>query len=294
MRYFFLFLLIGPISGIAFTQEISVDSIRFHGKQLIRNHSLEERVKSFNYLNENVGLWLQQSHIVPETEGMAILHEPNSGMIVVTYELYRDTSTYEYGGWLYHLDWEAPVFLNDQSADFEDDEDLDFMIFSPDYWYGLLYYQIVPLTRHGDRNIYLLFGLDNYHLFTKRKVLETLVIEDGKISFGAPVIEMDADLPAEYRKNRFIIDYSVQAPAALRYDTDHDKIIFDHLVYMPSNYKAQKVMKVPDGTYSGFELLPGQEKIQFVEKVFHEVMDEAPGGREKPKVKLNIIGEPMD
>lgn len=294
MRYFFLFLLMGSMIGKGLTQKIPMDSIRVHGEQLIRNHSLEKRAESFDYLNENVGLWLQQSDTVPEAEGLAILHEPESGLIVLTYELYRDTSTYEYGGWLYHPDWDAPIFLEDQSDDFEDDEDLDYMTFSPDYWYGLLYYQIVPLSRTGDRSIYLLFGLDNYHLFTKRKVLETLVIEDGKISFGAPVIEMDADLPAEYRKNRFIIDYSVQAPAALRYDSDHEKVIFDHLVYMPSNYKAQKVMKVPDGTYSGFELLPAREKIQFVEKVFHEVMDEAPGGREKPKVKLNIIGEPMD
>src|SRR5690625_6083782 len=85
---------------------------------------------------------------------------------------------------------------------------------------------------------------------------------------------MDPDLPREYRQNRFILDYSVQAPAALRYDTDHDKIIFDHLMYMRSDYKEQKVMKVPDGTYSGFEIIPEMEKVVFVEKVFHQRSEE--------------------
>src|SRR5699024_6976390 len=243
----------------------------------------EKRIESFDFLNEHVGPWLSDyKDALPEVEGLAILEEPESGLMIVSYELYRDTSSYEYGGWVFDPKWDAPLFLEDYSVDFEDDEDLDYMTFSADYWYGLLYYQIFPLSRTEEKSVYLLFGLDNYHLFTKRKVLEILVIENDKITFGAPVIEMDSDLPAEYRQNRFIIDYSVQAPATLRYDSDHEKIIFDHLVYMPSNYRAQKVMKVPDGTYSGFEIFPDQQKILFVEKVFHQVMDEAPGGREKP------------
>src|SRR5690625_3098812 len=195
-----------------------------------------------------------------EVEGMAIIEEPSTGLRVISYELYRDTSTYDYGGWIHLEGWDKPVFLEDHSRDLEDDEDLDFMTLAPDYWYGMLYYQVVPLTISDDKSIYLLFGLDNDHLITKRKVMEVLVIEGDDIRFGAPVIEMDPDLPREYRQNRCILDYSVQAPAALRYDTDHDKIIFDHLMYMRSDYKEQKVMKVLDGTYSGFEIIPEIEK----------------------------------
>jgi|GEM_PF-3307215 len=291
----FLLLILSMISHHLWSQMIPEDSIRHHARRLITERSLDKRTESFDYLNRNVGDWLMQNGVPEqEVEGMAIIEEPSTGLRVISYELYRDTSTYDYGGWIHLEGWDKPVFLEDHSRDLEDDEDLDFMTLAPDYWYGMLYYQVVPLTISDDKSIYLLFGLDNYHLFTKRKVMEVLVIEGDDIRFGAPVIEMDPDLPREYRQNRFILDYSVQAPAALRYDTDHDKIIFDHLMYMRSDYKEQKVMKVPDGTYSGFEIIPEMEKVVFVEKVFHQVMDEAPGGREKPKEPLNIIGEPMN
>lgn len=291
----FILLTFSIFSQHLWSQEIPEDSIRHHARQLITDHSLDKRTESFQFLNKNIGSWMMQSEEVKEEiEGLAIIEESRTGLKVISYELYKDTSTYDYGGWIYLRGWDEPVFLEDHSRDFEDDEDLDFMTLTPDYWYGLLYYQVMPLTISDEKNIYLIFGLDNYHLFTKRKVMDVLVIEGDDISFGAPVIEMDQDLPREYRQNRFILDYSVQAPAALRYDTDHDKIIFDHLMYMRSDYKEQKVMKVPDGTYSGFEIIPEMEKVVFVEKVFHQVMDEAPGGRAKPKEPLNIIGEPMN
>src|SRR5690625_1801747 len=105
---------------------------------------------------------------------------------------------------------------------------------------------------------------------------------------------MDPDLPREYRQNRFILDYSVQAPATLRYDTDHDKITLDHLMYMRRDYKVQKVMKVPDVTYSGFEIIHEMEIVVVVENVFHQVMDVPPCDRVNPKEPLNISVEPMN
>lgn len=279
-------------------QEISTDSIRTHGLRLIRDTSLQHRQYSFRYLNRYLGRWMEQQltkqDSVPEFPGLAVQQDQTGGLHLVTYELYRDTSDYLYGGWMKLPGKSEAVFLQDASRDIEDDPDLDYMELDPEYWYGTLYYQLYPFLDLGKRKVYLLFGLDNYHFFTKRKVIDVLVLEEGTVRFGAPLIETEPDLPKEYRKNRFILDYSVQAPASLRYDSDHGKIIFDHLIFMRSDYKAQKVMKVPDGTYSGFELVPEKEKIVFIEKVFHQTLDEAPGGRPDPKVKRNILGEPVE
>lgn len=199
MRSFFILFLLSSLALGATAQEASIDSIRFHGNQLIRHQSLDKRIQSFEYLNNHLATFLAEHQpsqdSLPEIEGLAIQEDPKSGLRTVTYELYRDTSTYEYGGWLQAPSLENPVFLKDRSMEFEDDEDLDYMELDADYWYGVLYYQIYPLSITKNKSIYLLFGLDNYHLFTKRKILEVLVLEDGQITFGAPMIEMEPDLP---------------------------------------------------------------------------------------------------
>src|SRR5690625_7521197 len=100
---------------------------------------------------------------------MAIIEEPYTGLRVISYELYRDTSTYDYGGWIHLEGWDKPVFLEDHSRGLEDDEDLDFMTLAPDYWVGMLYFPVVPLTISDDKSLVCLFCLENCALFTTRK-----------------------------------------------------------------------------------------------------------------------------
>lgn len=286
----------GPVSGNGQSAE-STDSIEHHAYELIRNRDLEIREKSFDYLNKNLGAFLMKystfQDSFPRLEGLAILEDKNLRVRIITYQLYRDTSTYEYGGWVQSEKLTKPVFLTDASRIWEDDQDLDYMELDTDNWYGAIYYQMQTISHSAEEMVLLLFGLDNYHFFTKRKVLETMVIRDGTVHFGQSMIEMEEGLPRVYWKRRFILDYSAQAPATLRYDSDRDKIIFDHLIFMQSDIPEQKIMRVPDGTYSGFEIDKKGQKLVFIEKVFHEVMDEAPGGRKKPDVKRDLFGNPQ-
>lgn len=275
-----------------------VDSIKHHARELIRNQDLTTREYAFDYLNEHLGRFLESyadyADSLPPVEGLAILQPADLPLRIVTYQLYRDTSTYEYGGWIQSKYLDKPVFLTDASPLWENDPDLDYMEFDPGNWYGVLYYDLMPLTRTGDEISLLLFGLDNYRFFTKRKLLETLVIRDGQVRFGKSVIEMEEDLPVDYWKKRFILDYSVQAPATMRYDPEWEKIIFDHLMFMPSDIPQQRIMRVPDGTYSGFEIVEEVPKLVYIEKVFWQTMDEAPGGRAQEDVKRDLFGNPID
>lgn len=276
---------------------VSPDSIELHAHELIRNQDLDARIEAFDYLNSNLGDFIKQysdfQDSFPRFEGLAVLENNDLELRIVTYQLYRDTSTYEYGGWVQSSRLKEPVFLNDDLEIWEDDQDLDYLEMMPDNWYGALYYQMHPIIESNDELVILLFGLDNYHFFTKRKVLESMVIANGALSFGQHLIEMEEGLPKEFWKRRFILDYSVQAPATLRYDSGRDKIIFDHLIFMPSDIPEQKIMRVPDGTYSGFEIDDEKQKLVFIEKVFDQVMEEAPGGRERSKEKRDLFGNPQ-
>src|SRR5690625_7817786 len=95
----FLLLILSMISHHLWSQMIPEDSIRQHARRLITERSLDKRTESFDYLNRNVGDWLMQNGVPEqEVEGMAIIEEPSTGLRVISYELYRDTSTYDYGG----------------------------------------------------------------------------------------------------------------------------------------------------------------------------------------------------
>src|SRR5690625_4463626 len=94
----FLLLILSMISHHLWSQMIPEVSIRHHARRLITERSLDKRTESFDYLNRNVGDWLMQNGVPEqEVEGMAIIEEPSTGLRVISYELYRDTSTYDYG-----------------------------------------------------------------------------------------------------------------------------------------------------------------------------------------------------
>lgn len=272
-----------------------VDSIEFYAHELIRNQEIQVREKAFEYLNENLDEYLSGyadfKDTFPRYEGLAVLEDKDLQIRIITYQLYRDTSTYVYGGWVQSKNLEKPIYLSDESQIWEKDSDVDFMILDPANWYGALYYQMKVLSNSDNQISILLFGLDNYHFFTKRKVLDILVIQDSTVHFGKSSIEMEKGLPEDFWKKRFILDYSVQAPATLRYDQDREKIIFDHLIFMPSDIPEQRIMRVPDGTYSGFEIDKENQKLTYIEKIFDQVMEEAPGGRPKSGTKRDILGE---
>ncbi|GAA5221980.1 hypothetical protein [Membranihabitans marinus] len=284
------------MSITVYGQSPNWDEMIDNASRLVRDTNVDERIKAFEFLNQNLGQYMvDYDEELENIEGLSILNLPEQDIKIISYQLYIDTSTYQYGGWIYAPLLSSPIFLNDQSPSWEMDADLDYLSFTPDQWYGVLYYQALPLTISEDQIVLALFGYDSYKFFTKRKLIETIAISRDKIQFGLPLIQMEKDLPKVYFKSRFILDYAVQAAATMRYDIQHEKIIFDHLMFMKSDIPQQNVMRVPDGTYSGFIVHP-DGILEYEDKVFHEVLDEAPGGRTEKgeNTKETLFGENLD
>lgn len=140
---------------------------------------------------------------------------------------------------------------------------------SPDYWYGALYYNLLPFdTKEGRK--YLLFGFDGFTFFDKRKVLEVLSFDkDGNPQSGAAVFDQPGDPEAQ----RIILEYFSEARVRLNWDEQYKMILLDHLIPFPNPYTGG-VMNIPDGSYDGLKLEKGRWK--FIDKVFNDVMEEVP------------------
>lgn len=200
---------------------------------------------------------------------LSILAPPDSSFRIFTWQLFVDDSTYRYYGAIQMNQAELKLFpLIDRSFQMPAPPLKDTM--STDRWYGALYYNLRSFdTREGRK--YLLFGYDGFTFFEKRKVIEVLHFDAaGKPVLGAPVFYKETEKEPACR---ILLEYSAEAKVRLNWDEQYKMILFDHLIPIPSPYTGSFTY-VPDGSYDGFKLEKGRWK--FVDKVFNDVMEEAP------------------
>ncbi len=215
---------------------------------------------------------------------VSILYPPDSTFRIFTWQLYVDVDEYKYYGAIQMNSSDLQLFaLQDRSAELTS---LDYEVFSPDRWYGALYYNLKAFDSPEGKK-YLLFGFDGYDFFTKRKLIDVLHFVDGKPSFGAPVFAEADEQAGGINKNRIVLEYSAETAIRLNYDEYMEMIVFDHLISMVT---PRGPVMVPDGSYEGYRIENG--KLVHVAKLFDQVLDEPP--RPMPvlggKAKKDLFG----
>jgi len=201
---------------------------------------------------------------------ISIQYPKDSTFRIFTWQLYVDTSEYRHFGAIQMNQPELQLYpLIDRSFTVENVEQ---DVLTPDQWYGAIYYNIVDFdTPEGKQ--YLLFGLDSYSFFTRRKVIDVLYFKEGKPSFGAPVFV--SNVPKEVPvKKRMLLEYSAEASVRCNYDEFLEMVIFDHLMTGGSPIPGQGMTNMPDGTFEGYRYSDGV--WEYVPKVFDTVVDEPP------------------
>jgi hypothetical protein len=212
---------------------------------------------------------------------LSILAPPDSSFRIFTWQLFVNDSTYRYFGAIQMNQRELLLHrLLDRSEDMGRAPTHETL--TPDRWFGALYYNMIPFDTKSGRQ-YLLFGYDGYEFYNKRKIVDVLRFDsEGKPLFGSAVFIRDKPLPAG-PEQRLVLEYSAEATVKCNWDEQYQMILFDHLITMPSPF-GMGFTAVPDGSYDGLKLEKGNWK--FVEKVFNDVMEEAP--RPEP-----VLGVPM-
>lgn len=204
-------------------------------------------------------------------KSVSILSPPDSSFRIFTWQLFVNDSTYRYYGAIQMNSAVLKLFpLIDRS-----NEVLEMPLyetFTPDKWYGALYYGIRAFDDKEGRK-YLLMGYDAFSFFEKRKVIEVLHFNrEGQPVFGAPVFQRSTP-PAGPPEMRLMFEYAADASVRVNWDEAYGMILFDHLISMPSPY-GRGFMQVPDGSYDGLKLEKG--RWTYIDKVFNDVMQETP------------------
>ena len=127
---------------------------------------------------------------------------------------------------------------------------------TPEKWKGALYYEIITVGKKRDV-YYVLLGWDGADGLINRKVIEPLEVKGDKLRFGAPVFKVDKGSP-----KRFIMEYSDDVSASLRYRKAEGRIVFDHLAPRQQGLEGNPAFYGPDLTFDAFVLEKNQWQFQ--------------------------------
>jgi hypothetical protein len=143
-----------------------------------------------------------------------------------------------------------------QSSDFYSTQ------FSPQTWYGAIYYKLIQVET-GTKKAYTLLGWDGYTSTSNRKIIDIIYFDNsGNIIFGMPVFKTERGI-----KYRVVFEYAEKANMLLRYDFQAIRvekrnkikkepawlIVMDRLVPMDPSMKGMPKYYVPSGdTYDGY------------------------------------------
>lgn len=139
--------------------------------------------------------------------------------------------------------------LIDNSGIIEDSENQSL---SSNNWYGSTYYDIVQ-SKSIYGQLYVLLGWDGNDIYTKKKIVESLLFsEDNKVKFGIPIFVLN-----RLKSKRLIFEYSRMASMMLKYDKSHEMIVMDHLAPSKPVYNGNRQFYGPDLSFDALKFEDG-------------------------------------
>lgn len=120
-------------------------------------------------------------------------------------------------------------------------------VYTPDKWYGALYYEIVKAECKG-KVFYTVLGFAFNNYLTNYKIVDVLSFKNDEIIIGSPIFKDKESL-----NFRQIFEYSARVSMMMRYEKDRSMIVYDHLSPSQPDYEGQYQFYGPDSSYDGFE-----------------------------------------
>jgi hypothetical protein len=211
--------------------------------------------------------------------GISVLHADT--FRIATWQHMVSDSVYEYGGFIQtptRLTWlkDSRPFLNGSA----------WSTYTPDAWYGCLYYDIIPFRRDGE-TLYILLGFHGQDRLTNTKVADVLEWREGRARLGVPVFT-GKDRPM----TRLMVTYADVSTVHIRYDPELEAIVHDHVVNLPGVGPEGQALPVSDGSLEGWVLKKGN--WNYVDEMYDVKVKEPPmlDERKDRKEDRDILGRP--
>lgn len=264
-KFFFTAFLIGALPALLLAQHSDEtanikklqgyeDSLKVLGK-IIVNDSIEmdRQTANYQFIKTLVNaLKVPNSYLYPfdSVKMAAILNSPDNRFRIITWQItFNDGSYRFYGTIQMNTGGRLLMYpLNDYSPDIKHPEDT---ICSTRTWYGAEYYRIIPV--YGTHPYYVLLGWKGNNAKSTKKVIDVLSFKDDKPVLGLGIFDGNGKT-----RDRVVFEYTRQASMLLRYISDQNLIVFDHLSPPDPKLKDHKETYGPDLSYDGYKLKNGR------------------------------------
>lgn len=139
--------------------------------------------------------------------------------------------------------------INELTREIRDYNRIRMEVFGESNWYGAMYYFILPILENT-KNEYTLFGFAQDQQDYKYKIIETITVEDEKLTFGKPIYRISDDQGGTDKFFRQVIPYSKESNCVVEFNEAENEIQYDHIATITDNFTpANKILKIPDGSY---------------------------------------------
>ena len=224
--------------------QIIFDSIRDS-----RNDSLKMAMHHRIYDRMETMLQNVQSFDDPFTElpNIGKIYSDDRLVRIYTWSFPLEDKTFQYGGFVQYKKKNV-VTTTRLSASVPYLPDISKQV-SPTNWYGALYYKIFKVKKKREV-YYIALGWSGNNAATDFKTIEPMIFDkNGRLShFGKAVFKQKGKHPML----RYTMEYNSEGKAALDYQPESKKIIFDHLSPIEPSYQGIRCYYGPDFTYDAF------------------------------------------
>ncbi len=241
----------------------------FNGKQLLINASdlitkclfedlqVQETDIQKDSVNAHIqerlmNLWNDKAYFENEfaqLKRVKTLHSKDGQVKVCTYNIQKDGfKQVFYGAVIINGDKFVVKPLTDVSENIKSPER---STLSDKKWYGAIYLDLVE-THAGNKTYYTLLGYKGHDEFSKTRVLDVLLVQNGRLRFGSPIFKTD-----RITRNRIVFEYSAKATMMLRYDANEKMIVFDNLAPADPMFRGVYQYYGPDFSYNAFKFTKG-------------------------------------
>lgn len=188
---------------------------------------------------------------------VGFIDSPDKQMRIINWNVEQDDFSHKYNCFVLHIDkrskkhYVSELIDNSTVAQIQPSG-----ILTSGEWYGALYYKIIPVKK-GRRIIYTVLGWDYYSSLSQVKLIDAIYFTGKNVKIGNPIFKS-----GKQSKNRIFFEHSKKTTMSLKYETQRERIIFDHLSPESPTMKKFKSFYVPDMTYDAF-VLNGNKWVLF-------------------------------
>lgn len=194
---------------------------------------------------------------------MSILTSEDGDVRIFNWNMPFNDQTHTYACFIVWLEDEKNGIYNwiELEDTTDDHAPIENKYLTPEKWQGALYYEMIEVKKRRKREYFILLGWDGANGLTNRKVIEPLQITRGKVRLGAPVFD---NVP-QRKPKRYILEYSEEVSASLKFYEKDKRIVFDHLSPRAAGLEGNHAFYGPDLTFDAFVIQKG--KLLFLSNI---------------------------